>query len=902
MKKESKSIRSLKSLREHLQAALEVEHSTIPPYLTAWLSIEPGTNLEAAGILRSVLLEEMLHVTQVANLLNAVGGAPSLTRPGFVPVYPHTLPYSGDRFKISVEKFSRKALNTFLKIELPEKKGAKAQADNFKTLGQFYKAIEEGIHYLCKRLGKDQVFSGDRALQIPPEAFYGTGMLTVVKDMKTAHDAIREIATEGEGCESGVFDLDKNIAGREYGREPAHYYRFLQILKGRYFQKGDTPRTGPRGPKLAVDFSKVYPIRGNTRLDDYPARSPVRAALEAFSETYGQLLGALEDAFNGRQARLNDAIATMFALENQAAALMRMPAAQEGATVGLCFEQAASARASTTAATDAAIDRAIAAHPEAFRKPGVLSVRPGWKIKGGWPTSQRAIVAIVENKRPDVPAAAKVPAVVGGYPTDVRQATPKQLARVHNPELLARWKASEREHDREPVFVRERDAQTLKPLTETAATPAFHSTRGAAYKQNVPYTPAPGVPLDAVTGNMSLLCQVSPDAGWAALKAFLSGIQETLTVGMYDFTSAHVLQTLEAGMGQPRELSLVLDHPSLNPTANQTDEETCKDLTADLRKRLQFAWAASGFDPMVTGEIFPSSYHIKVAVRDHASFWLSSGNWNNSNQPDVNVFAGGDKTATNAILADSDRDWHIIVDHDGLAQTFEAYLKHDLQVAAKLQNHKPLTQAEDLHNPQPQGEARIPKQYFQAKQFDNVTVKIQPLLTPDQGAGNYASNILDLINSAQKTLYVQTQYLQTADAGDPKAAPFRAIADAIVAKIGAGLDVRLIFSQYETEQWLEKLQSVGIPASVVRIQNNVHNKGIVVDSSVVVLGSQNWSEDGALFNRDASLIIFDAAVAQYYEQVFLHDWENMAVQKAPTFEAPATAVAASGRKAAAARA
>ena len=32
--------------------------------------------------------------------------------------------------------------------------------------------------------------------------------------------------------------------------------------------------------------------------------------------------------------------------------------------------------------------------------------------------------------------------------------------------------------------------------------------------------------------------------------------------------------------------------------------------------------------------IFRTAYHIKVAVRDHSTFWLSSGNWNNSNQPE----------------------------------------------------------------------------------------------------------------------------------------------------------------------------------------------------------------------------------------------------------------------------
>jgi phosphatidylserine/phosphatidylglycerophosphate/cardiolipin synthase-like enzyme len=64
----------------------------------------------------------------------------------------------------------------------------------------------------------------------------------------------------------------------------------------------------------------------------------------------------------------------------------------------------------------------------------------------------------------------------------------------------------------------------------------------------------------------------------------------------------------------------------------------------------------------------------------------------------------------------------------------------------------------------------------------------------------------------------------------------------------------------------------------VKLQNGVHNKGFVVDSKIVALGSQNWSGDGVLRNRDASVIIENDRAAQYYEQIFLHDWDNVARQ------------------------
>lgn len=72
-------------LVSYLNAALALEHATIPTYLTAYYSIRSTTNSDAAHILRVVAVEEMLHLTLVANVLNAVGAVPDLTRPGFVP-------------------------------------------------------------------------------------------------------------------------------------------------------------------------------------------------------------------------------------------------------------------------------------------------------------------------------------------------------------------------------------------------------------------------------------------------------------------------------------------------------------------------------------------------------------------------------------------------------------------------------------------------------------------------------------------------------------------------------------------------------------------------------------------------------------------------------------------------
>jgi len=108
--------------------------------------------------------------------------------------------------------------------------------------------------------------------------------------------------------------------------------------------------------------------------------------------------------------------------------------------------------------------------------------------------------------------------------------------------------------------------------------------------------------------------------------------------------------------------------------ANDLDNEKIADqLKAKLGKKFEVAYVKIG---PVNGWV-AKSYHIKVAVRDHAAFWLSSGNWQTSNQPDIDPL--DDKPQTRAALDIYNREWHAIVEHSDLAKTLETYLLNDFK-------------------------------------------------------------------------------------------------------------------------------------------------------------------------------------------------------------------------------
>jgi hypothetical protein len=331
-------IETLESLREHLQWAIELEHATLPPYLCALYSLDPSRNPEAVQVVGSVFAEEMIHLALAANLLNAVGGQPRLDTPQMLPRHPRRLPHGDRSLELSLVPFGAEALEMFLRLEQPAPPGAHAEGDSYETIGQFYYAIEEGLHHLCAELGEREVFSGDPARQVTAGPFlHSSGRVTGVNDLDSALAALEEIVEQGEGTARGeVWDGDQDIFHPDRD-EVAHYYRFQELKLGRRYRRGDTPQSGPTGEALSVDFAGVLPMRRNPRLADHAPGSPIRTAQDDFNHTYCAVLHLLEQAFNGSPKMLGVATGTMYALKAQAQSLMEMPD-EGGRTAGPTFE------------------------------------------------------------------------------------------------------------------------------------------------------------------------------------------------------------------------------------------------------------------------------------------------------------------------------------------------------------------------------------------------------------------------------------------------------------------------------------------------------------------------------------------------------------------------------------
>jgi hypothetical protein len=293
-------------------------------------------------VVSSVLVEEMLHMTLAANLLNAVGGQPRLDTPRMLAPYPRCMPHGDQSFEVSLLRFCPEALEQFLRIEQPTATGALPESDDYETIGQFYDAVRQGLRDLCAHLGEANVFCGASGRQVTDALRYSGGRrIIAVHDLSTALAALDEIVEQGEGtAHVQVWDGDHEMFHPER-EEVAHFYRFQELKLGRCYRRGDTPLSGPTGDLIAIDWDGVRPMQSNPRTANHAPGSAIRTAQEKFNRSYCALLQRLEQAFNGSPEMLAAAIGAMYGLKAQAEALMQMPTEDGLATAGPTFEYVA---------------------------------------------------------------------------------------------------------------------------------------------------------------------------------------------------------------------------------------------------------------------------------------------------------------------------------------------------------------------------------------------------------------------------------------------------------------------------------------------------------------------------------------------------------------------------------
>lgn len=247
-----------KELHQHLQHAIDVEFWTIPLYLTALYSIKGLKDLrrenypDAAKLIQSVVIQEMLHLEIVCNISNALGYTPCFHPPQYdenkdIPfIHPKKefLPSPLHGYVCKPGALNEETLKLFCAIELPHARIKKdwEEMKTYHSIADMYEALKEGITHLWKR-----EYVGDEANKKQKNTFReyhnregrSHGFSQVIDSLDAALKGIDAIVEQGEGADSKRVHADfrppRLAAGAAFDPgwfrgELSHYHKFHMLL------------------------------------------------------------------------------------------------------------------------------------------------------------------------------------------------------------------------------------------------------------------------------------------------------------------------------------------------------------------------------------------------------------------------------------------------------------------------------------------------------------------------------------------------------------------------------------------------------------------------------------------------------------------------------------------------
>ena len=246
-------------LHQHLQHALDVEFWTIPLYLTALYSIKGLRDLEkekypdAAKLIQSVVIQEMLHLEIVCNICNALGYAPCFHPPHYdetkkIPfIHPKQefLPSPLHGYVCRPGALNQETLKLFCAIELPhaQREIAWGEQHSYHSIAEMYAALKDGIshHWHSCYVGD----AGNKKQKTTFREYHNRhgrshGFSQVIDSLDAALKGIDAIVEQGEGAyHSHVHaDFRPEQAGEYdpglFRGELSHYHKFNTL---RYHHK-----------------------------------------------------------------------------------------------------------------------------------------------------------------------------------------------------------------------------------------------------------------------------------------------------------------------------------------------------------------------------------------------------------------------------------------------------------------------------------------------------------------------------------------------------------------------------------------------------------------------------------------------------------------------------------------
>jgi len=352
---------------------------------------------------------------------------------------------------------------------------------------------------------------------------------------------------------------------------------------------------------------------------------------------------------------------------------------------------------------------------------------------------------------------------------------------------------------------------------------------------------------------------VSPDCSFQTIVNELRKANESIYFNIYEFTNPFLCDELVDALKRNVSVNIFVEG---SPIGGISDKENFI-----LNKIVNYGGKVRSIVNDKEKEVYAryTFDHGKYLVIDNNTVIVESCNWAKTGIP-INSTYGN-------------REWGIVIRSQEVATYFldvflddwnphrcDSYSFYDMGLLIQPDFYMDRTVFTGTYIPQ-----------FESKKFEG-NCNVTPVFSPDTSL----DAICHMIESAKESIYIEQLYIYKN--WNEGVSPF---VERLVNESEQGVDVKIVLNYnpyYEatnekcnlTKQYLE---GHGIEVKFVYTNwsyfTNVHNKGMIVDNTSVLISSINWNENSVTRNREAGIIIENEDVAQYYVEVFFYDWNLM---------------------------
>jgi len=342
---------------------------------------------------------------------------------------------------------------------------------------------------------------------------------------------------------------------------------------------------------------------------------------------------------------------------------------------------------------------------------------------------------------------------------------------------------------------------------------------------------------------------VSPDCSSEVLKSTINEAQKELLINVYTFTGAGIASWVNEKSLSGVQTSLLLEG---GPVGGISSEE--KAVVSYLTANGSLVYA------MQSTENTHARYrydHAKYLCIDNTSVLVTSENFGDHGFPPEGE--------------SGNRGWGVRLDNGELTSYFRTVFEEDSEggdiISLSFSNSglKPVFSDNNF----------IPT--FSPLSFSDAQVR--PVLAPDN-----SFLIAETIGTAKTSIVIEQAYIKNWSSG---ANPYL---EAAINASRRGVDVRILLDstyynlegEQDNDEMVEYINHIAtaeylpLQARIVRFEADdpiaIHNKGMIIDTETVLIGSINWNENAPLFNREVAVLLRHPDVGAYFTKVFDYDW------------------------------